>query len=115
MIGRGAMGSPDLFARVRGWRDRPLTTPQIAALLVTYALRMLEQGRPEFNVLGRLKQWLRMGAMQRADLAGWFDALKRQRDVDVVLDALRLEAAKSPSPSRVGQGRSPARGNALAH
>lgn len=115
MIGRGAMGSPDLFARVRGWRDRPLTTPQIAALLVTYALRMLEQGRPEFNVLGRLKQWLRMGAMQRADLAGWFDALKRQRDVDVVLDALRLEAAKSPTPSRVGQGRSPARGNALAH
>lgn len=113
MIGRGAMGSPDLFERARGWRAHALSTPDIARVLLRYAHTMLDTGRPDFNVLGRLKQWLRMGAMERDDLAAWFDALKRQRDLPDVLGAVERYGASGWDAPRFDAA--PDRGNARAH
>jgi tRNA-dihydrouridine synthase C len=77
MIGRGAMGRPELFAAARGWQTLALTHAQMRELLQRYVAQMLADGAPAHTVLGRLKQWLRMGAGVRADLAAWFDAIKR--------------------------------------
>jgi hypothetical protein len=38
---------------------------------------MLVDGASEHAVLGRLKQWLRMGGSRREDLSEWFDVIKR--------------------------------------
>ena len=110
MIGRGAMGRPDLFAATRGWRARPLYSAEIAHLLLSYAGHMRVREMPDFNVLGRVKQWLRMGAMQREDLAGWFEAYKRLRDLDEVLSALAGHSRESTGADEFG-----AFGNARAH
>jgi tRNA-dihydrouridine synthase C len=77
MIGRGAMGRPDLFAAARGWRTSALESGEMRELLRRYVEQMLTDGGTEHGVLGRLKQWLRMGATQREDLAGWFEVIKR--------------------------------------
>jgi tRNA-dihydrouridine synthase C len=77
MIGRGAMARPDLFAMVRGWRSTPLERDEMRELLLNYVAQMLADGSSEHAVLGRLKQWLRMGASQREDLLEWFEVIKR--------------------------------------
>jgi tRNA-dihydrouridine synthase C len=77
MIGRGAMARPDLFAAARGWRRAPLERDEMRALLLRYVAQMLADGVSEHAVLGRLKQWLRMGASQREDLSQWFAVIKR--------------------------------------
>jgi tRNA-dihydrouridine synthase C len=77
MIGRGAMARPDLFAAVRGWRAAPLSREQMRELLLSYVAQMLIDGAEAHAVLGRLKQWLRMGAPQREDLLEWFEVIKR--------------------------------------
>jgi tRNA-dihydrouridine synthase C len=77
MIGRGAMGRPELFAQARRWRSEALGTLEMAALLHRYVARLLDDGASEARTLGRLKQWLRMGAPLREDLARWFQAIKR--------------------------------------
>jgi tRNA-dihydrouridine synthase C len=82
MIGRGAMGRPELFAEARGWREGPLAPEAIRALLRTYAERLLADGASERATLGRLKQWLRMGASAREDLARWFATGKRLQSLD---------------------------------
>lgn len=110
MIGRGAMGRPDLFAAARGWRAHPLRSFEIARLLLDYTARMQTNEMPSFNALGRLKQWLRMGAMQREDLATWFESYKRLRELDDVIAALAGHSSASASADRV-----PAFGKARAH
>jgi tRNA-dihydrouridine synthase C len=77
MIGRGAMGRPELFAGARGWRTAPLSRDEMRALLRSYVAQMLVDGSSAHAVLGRLKQWLRMGASQRQDLSEWFEVIKR--------------------------------------
>jgi tRNA-dihydrouridine synthase C len=77
MIGRGAMARPDLFAAVRGWRRTPLERDEMRELLLLYVAQMLVDGASEHAVLGRLKQWLRMGASRREDLSEWFEVIKR--------------------------------------
>lgn len=77
MIGRGAMGRPDLFAAARGWRTAALERDEMRELLRRYVAQMLADGAGEHAALGRLKQWLRMGAGRREDLTGWFEAIKR--------------------------------------
>ncbi len=84
MIGRGAMGRPELFAQIRGWRDGPgegdeirpgtrdgatgrgpLSAVEMGGLLQRYVARMVADGAAEGPALGRLKQWLRMGGLSR--------------------------------------------------
>jgi tRNA-dihydrouridine synthase C len=77
MIGRGAMGRPEIFAEARGWRSGPLASAAMIELLQRYAAQLLADGATEHNTLGRLKQWLRMGALLRADMTGWFERIKR--------------------------------------
>lgn len=96
MIGRGAMGAPDAFARIRGWRDRPLTGPQLQALLLDYQDRMLAAGTDPARALNRTKQWLRMGASFRAELAALFEAIKRMQTLDQA--RARLLSPRSPRP-----------------
>ena len=89
MIGRGAMGRPELFASARGWRASPLSTDELRALLHGYVAQMLADGAGEHATLGRLKQWLRMGAGTRGDLAAWFEVIKRLQtlsEAQAVLD-----------------------------
>lgn len=82
MIGRGAMGRPELFAQARGWRGEALSTRELGALLEAYVCRLLDDGASEGGALGRLKQWLRMGAVLRRDLGEAFEAVKRMRELD---------------------------------
>lgn len=77
MIGRGAMARPDLFAAARGWRSAVLERDEMRELLLSYIAQMLIDGSSAHAVLGRLKQWLRMGASQRTDLSEWFEVIKR--------------------------------------
>jgi tRNA-dihydrouridine synthase C len=77
MIGRGAMARPELFAAARGWRLAPLARDEMRELLLRYVAQMLVDNASPHAVLGRLKQWLRMGASQREDLLEWFEVIKR--------------------------------------
>lgn len=77
MIGRGAMGRPELFAQARDWRSEALASDEMIALLLRYVEQLLADGAEQRSALNRLKQWLRMGALLRADLAEWFEVIKR--------------------------------------
>ena len=95
MVGRGAMGRPELFAMVRGSREAALTTAEIRALLLSYIDQLRAAGASERATLGRLKQWLRMGGSLRADLAEWFDGAKRLQTLAEAEAALRDPSAQS--------------------
>ena len=56
MIGRGAMGRPEIFAQARGWRSEPLTRDEMIGLLQRYVAQQLVDGATEHHTLGRLKQ-----------------------------------------------------------
>jgi tRNA-dihydrouridine synthase C len=88
MIGRGAMARPDLFAAARGWRSIALERDEMRELLLSYVAQMLADGSGEHAVLGRLKQWLRMGASQREDLSEWFEVIKRLPTLAEAVQAL---------------------------
>ncbi|KIG16967.1 tRNA-dihydrouridine synthase C [Enhygromyxa salina] len=78
MIGRGAMGRPELFVQARGCFERAsLSRADMQQLLLRYVAQLLADGAGAHATLGRLKQWLRMGGLLRADMAQWFDAIKR--------------------------------------
>lgn len=80
MIGRGAMGRPELFVQARGWRggaDGGLKREDMRGLLLRYVAQLLADGAGERATLGRLKQWLRMGGLLREDMAQWFEDIKR--------------------------------------
>lgn len=76
MVGRGAMGRPELFAQARGWRRESLTSADMGALLLAYLDHLHDAGFGERAILGRLKQWLRMGALLRDDLVHGFAQIK---------------------------------------
>lgn len=96
MIGRGAMGRPEIFAQARGWRSEPLTSEAMIELLQRYVAQLLADGAGQHNTLGRLKQWLRMGAMLRADIAEWFETIKRLQTLEQALAQL-ASARERPS------------------
>ena len=103
MVGRGAMGRPELFAQARGWRHEPISGVELDTLLVRYLDHMLEVGANERAVLGRFKQWLRMGAMLRADLALAFEQIKRLQSLAEGIEVLhRLLLSEAPD---LGDGR----------
>jgi tRNA-dihydrouridine synthase C len=93
MIGRGAMGRPEIFAQARGWRSEAFTSEEMIELLRRYVAQLLADGAGEHHTLGRLKQWLRMGAMLRGDLAAWFEQVKRQQTIGDALALLDQGAA----------------------
>jgi tRNA-dihydrouridine synthase C len=96
MIGRGAMGAPDAFARIRGWRTGPLSTPELRQLLLDYQDRMLAASTEPRRALARTKQWLRMGAPFREDLARLFESTKRLQ----TLDEMRASLFSLHTPDR---------------
>jgi len=96
MIGRGSMGRPWLFRQARG-HDEPDFEPQrYRALLRDYAARLLAAGAPERAALGRVKQWLRLGAPAFAEVDALFQAVKGQRSLPEALAWLR---SGSPAPA----------------
>lgn len=101
MVGRGAMGRPELFAQARGWRGaEPITALEFGGLLLAYVERMLADGASERGALGRFKQWLRMAGLNRPlpDVARWFDAIKRLQTLDEACAQLQsLSGATEPA------------------
>jgi tRNA-dihydrouridine synthase C len=97
MIGRGAMGRPELFAQARGWRSDALSSEEMIGLLLRYVEQLLADGAGERGALNRLKQWLRMGAMLRVDLGGWFEVIKRQQTLAQALAVLEYGRRESPA------------------
>ena len=98
MIGRGSMGRPWLFRQIRGHHEPEFEPLRFRALLHDYVRRMIEGGAPVRAALGRLKQWLRLGAPAFPEIDALFQAIKVQRELDEAL-AL-LDSERLPAPSR---------------
>jgi tRNA-dihydrouridine synthase C len=120
MIGRGSMGRPWLFRRVRGFEDgaQPaceLDPVRYRALLREYVARLLAAGASERAALGRLKQWLRLGAPAFAEVDALFQAVKALPSLPQALACL-ADSPSLPSPSRRPRRESASRsgGSALA-
>ncbi len=97
MIGRGAMGAPALFSRIRGWRGKSMEISEFADLLCTYHDALIAAGRTDKQALCRVKQWLRMGAATRADVGWMFTHLKVMQAWEPVCDVLkRCRAGERP-------------------
>lgn len=110
MIGRGSMGRPWLFRRIRGHAEPDFDPVRYRALLREYAARLLAGGAPERAALGRLKQWLRLGAPAFAEVDAMFQAIKVQRTLAEALGRLGPDSAAPPPtdrrPPRTGASRS---------
>jgi tRNA-dihydrouridine synthase C len=75
MIGRGVLATPDLFRRVRGLP--PVDDPDlVASSILAYAHALTQEGIPSRSVLGRVKQWLRLGAVAHPVVRARFDLAK---------------------------------------
>lgn len=81
MIGRGAMARPALFRRIRGSEDPDLDLPWLCDRLLDYRERLLAAGAGESGTLGRIKQWLRLGAPAFAELDTAFQRIKRAQSL----------------------------------
>lgn len=92
MIGRGAMGRPNTFRRIRGSDEPDLDLSWFVALLDEYARRLESSGASERAVVSRVKQWLRLGAPAFEVLDALFQSIKRLS----TLDALRAELRVGP-------------------
>lgn len=105
MIGRGAMGRPLLFRALRGHAVPDLDLPWLVAVLEEYTRRLSAAGANERATLGRLKQWLRLGAPAFAELRALFDAVKVRKTLDEALALLHTATApraarwQRPSPA----------------
>ncbi|MFO7565957.1 MAG: tRNA-dihydrouridine synthase family protein [Enhygromyxa sp.] len=108
MIGRGAMGRPELFAQARGWRGEALTSEEMVGLLRRYVEQLIADGGQPKGALNRLKQWLRMGAMLRGDVAAWFEVIKRLQTLEEALGVLHRPQQRHHSsralPIALGEG-----------
>lgn len=99
MIGRAAMGDPRLFRRLRG-ADVPLFDgPWMRALLHRYVDTLLAGGTTEHAALGRIKQWLRLGATLQTPMADAFATVKRATRL---VDALGLLEGWTDHPAARG-------------
>jgi len=88
MIGRGSMGRPWLFRAARGHDELDFDLTRYRALLREYVQRLLAGGAPERAALGRLKQWLRLGAPAFPEVDAMFQAIKVQRTIPEALGRL---------------------------
>ncbi|MEM6995548.1 MAG: tRNA-dihydrouridine synthase family protein [Myxococcota bacterium] len=102
MVGRGAMGRPRLFRQIRGASEPDLELPWLRQLLAEYVAKLLAAGAPERAALGRLKQWLRLGAPAFPELRLLFDATKRLNtlaDIDLFRGVPPGVERRPPQPS----------------
>jgi len=117
MIGRGSMGRPWLFRQVRGLEPEAadLDLGRYRVILCEYAARLVAAGASEHGALGRLKQWLRLGAPAFSEIDALFQAVKRQPSLTQALERLedtRTLPAPSPRPRR--ETACPTAGSAIA-
>lgn len=107
MIGRGSMGRPWLFRQVRGLEAHgtELEVPRsdfeplrYRELLCDYVARLLAAGASEHGALGRLKQWLRLGAPAFAEIDALFQVIKQLPSLTQALACLSGTAALPPGP-----------------
>lgn len=89
MIGRGAMARPMVFRQLRGEAEPDLDLPWLAGLLLRYADDLVGSGATTRAALGRLKQWLRLGAPAFDELRSLFDRVKRMNELAEAQAALR--------------------------
>lgn len=118
MIGRGSMGRPWLFRRVRGWdgpHEADFEALRYRSLLRDYAARLLAAGATEQGALGKLKQWLRLGAPAFEEVDALFQGIKGSVSVEQALERL-ADTAAPPAPDRRPRpaAASPTVGSALA-
>lgn len=88
MIGRAAMSDPWLFRRLRGDGRGPIEPAALLAMLHRYALALQRSGSTSRATLGKLKQWLRLGAAIRRELVHDFEQIKRCADLDAAASHL---------------------------
>jgi tRNA-dihydrouridine synthase C len=117
MIGRGSMARPWLFRQARGLDplEPDLDLTRYRALLREYVTRLLATGAPERAALGRLKQWLRLGAPAFSEIDALFQAIKALPDLTQALERLE-DTAAPPAPDRRPrrQNACPSAGRAIA-
>lgn len=99
MIGRGSMGRPWLFRQARGHAEPEFEASRYRALLREYAARLVEAGAPERAALGRVKQWLRLGAPAFAEVDALFQAIKGSTSLERALELLQ-DSASLPARDR---------------
>jgi tRNA-dihydrouridine synthase C len=108
MIGRAAMADPWLFRRLREDdtrsalveappRAQPMPREALTSMLHRYVILLQARGATARGALGKLKQWLRLGAAIRRELARDFEHIKRCSDLD--------EAARHLWPTAWNRGR----------
>jgi len=95
MIGRGSMGRPWLFRQVRGQHEgEPDFEPaRYRAVLRDYVARLLAAGATELAALGKLKQWLRLGAPAFHEIEALFHAIKGLARLEAAQELLADTAA----------------------
>ncbi|MCX4241723.1 tRNA dihydrouridine synthase [Paraliomyxa miuraensis] len=103
MIGRGAMGRPWLFRQARGLPEPDYEPVRFSALLGEYAARLLLHGAGERAALGRLKQWLRLGAPAFAEIDALFQAIKVLPSLPQALARLQLRPEDTQPPPAPGR------------
>lgn len=114
MIGRGSMGRPWLFRQARGHHEPDFEPVRYRALLREYVARMLAGGAPERAALGRLKQWLRLGAPAFAEVDHLFQSIKRCPELTPALARLDSETLPARDPRPPAASSRPARRSASA-
>lgn len=116
MIGRGSMGRPWLFRQVRGLEphEAELERGRFRALVGDYAARLLAAGASEHAALGRLKQWLRLGAPAFAEIDALFQVIKQLPSLTQALEHLDSPVLFVASRRTHREGACPGEGSALA-
>ena len=84
--------------QARGHAEPELDPPRYRELLHEYVARMQAGGAPERAALGRLKQWLRLGAPAFAEVDALFQAIKGCAELEPALAIL-----SSPDPRAPGR------------
>lgn len=99
MIGRGAMAHPNLFCQIR-YGAAPYSATQFAQFLMRYLDAMAAAGVPDHRTLGRIKNWVCLGSKVCADVAPYFERIKRSpslHDAVVAISDLDRQAAYAPA------------------
>lgn len=87
MVGRGAMAQPNLFMQLRSGAAPALESAYLD-FLRTYAERLLEDEVAESRIIGKLKNWVALGAAVQPGLKPLFDGFKRAGSLSQVAEAL---------------------------
>ena len=92
MLGRGVMAQPNLFRQIRA-SESPWSRERYQDFLHDYVQRMARADIPDSRALGRLKNWVCLGARVESGLLPVFDAIKRAPDLHSALRALEKRTA----------------------